>query len=145
MVIPFLINGIYANLKQREQDLISALFVGIGAFFGALSRWGIGSLLNPLFISIPMGTLAANWLGGLLMGIMLVLAGEHTFIPPQLRLGIITGFLGSLTTFSTFSAEALSLLSRAEYLWFTLLLLLHVCGSIGMVIGGYAVMKWIIH
>lgn len=84
----------------------------------------------------------ANLLGSFLMGIMLFLTIEHAFFSYDVRLGVITGFLGSLTTFSTFSAEALTLIFKEEYRWLTTLLLLHVGGSICMVALGYSLVKY---
>src|SRR5205807_3992604 len=82
------------------------LAVGGGAAVGAWLRWWLGMLLNPLFPTLPLGTLAANLVGGYLMGIALAVLSHFEALPPEARLLITTGFLGGLTTFSTFSAEA---------------------------------------
>jgi CrcB protein len=119
----------------------AAIAISIGAILGALLRWKIGEYYNPLFPTIPLGTLLVNLLGGFLMGTMVFLSVEHTFFSPAVRLGVITGFLGSLTTFSTFAGEAFVLLARQELFWLASLLLLHVVGSIGMVIVGYLISK----
>ena len=79
--------------------------VGVGAALGAWLRWGFGMLLNPLFPTLPLGTLAANLLGGLLMGFAMELLDRHAVMPPEIRLLVTTGFLGGLTTFSTFVYE----------------------------------------
>ncbi len=115
--------------------------IGIGAVLGALLRWGCGMLMNPLFPTLPMGTLFVNLAGSFLMGMMVLLAVEHTYFSYEMRLAVITGFLGSLTTFSTFSAEAFTLLLRQEFLWFLALGFLHTGGSIAMVFAGYALGK----
>ena len=79
--------------------------VGGGAAAGAWLRWLLGMMLNPVFPTLPLGTLAANLLGGWLMGLALGFLGHYESLPPEMRLFITTGFLGGLTTFSTFSAE----------------------------------------
>lgn len=103
---------------------------------GAWLRWGLGILLNSIFPTIPFGTLAANLLGGFLMGVFMALTKEHLFLPEAARLGIATGFLGGLTTFSTFSAETVTLLSHHEYLWGVVIIAGHLVGSLLATIGG---------
>ena len=83
-----------------------ALSVASGASLGALLRWGLSYLLNPMSGWMPMGTFAANVLGGFLIGMALAWTAASPGIPPALRLFLITGFLGGLTTFSTLSGEA---------------------------------------
>lgn len=117
------------------------LAIGIGAATGAWLRWGLGILLNPVFPTLPLGTLAANLLGGFLMGMAMQVLLEYTVLPPELRLAITTGFLGGLTTFSTFSAETTTLLLREEYLWALAMVLVHVIGSVTMTLLGILVIK----
>ena len=117
------------------------LSIGAGAATGAWLRWWLGILLNPLFPTLPLGTLVANLLGGFLMGMAMQLLMQHAVLPPELRLAITTGFLGGLTTFSTFSAETVTLLLRQEYLWTLVLVLVHVLGSVGMTLLGILAMK----
>ena len=117
------------------------LAIGIGAASGAWLRWGLGILLNPLFPTLPLGTLAANLLGGFLMGMVMQFLLQHAVLPPELRLAITTGFLGGLTTFSTFSAETVTLLLREEYLWTLAIILVHVIGSVTMTLLGIWAMK----
>ena len=107
--------------------------VGAGAAIGAWLRWMLGMLLNAAVPVLPLGTLAANLLGGYLIGLALgvFMTNNHGF-SPEMRLFVTTGFLGGLTTFSTFSAEAVTLLSRGEYGWASLHLLSHVAGSLIM-------------
>lgn len=81
------------------------LVIGLGAALGAWSRWLLGLLLNPLLIALPLGTLAANLIGGYLVGVAVGVFHFHTQLPQAWKLFAITGFLGGLTTFSTFSAE----------------------------------------
>jgi CrcB protein len=106
--------------------------VGVGAALGAWMRWGLGLLLNPLFPSLPFGTLAANLIGGYLIGIAMAVLSHSASFPPEVRLLIITGFLGGLTTFSTFSAEAITLLARQQYGWLAAHISLHLLGSLAM-------------
>ena len=115
--------------------------IGGGAALGAWLRWGLSLLLNPVFPTLPLGTLAANLLGGFLMGMAMQFLIEHALLAPELRLAITTGFLGGLTTFSTFSAETVTLLLRAEYFWVLAIVLVHVIGSVAMTFGGIWAMK----
>jgi CrcB protein len=108
------------------------LAVGIGAATGAWLRWWLGLLLNPLVPTLPLGTLAANLVGGYLMGIAMGLLTQYASLPLEMRLFIVTGFLGGLTTFSTFSGEAVTLLARQQYGWVAAHLSLHLLGSIAM-------------
>jgi fluoride exporter len=110
---------------------ISFLAVGSGAALGAWSRWGLGVLLNPVFPTLPLGTLAANLLGGFIIGIIMSIADPLGF-PPATRLLLTTGFLGGLTTFSTFSAETMSLLLRLQYGWACVAIVTHLGGSLLM-------------
>jgi CrcB protein len=115
--------------------------VGGGAALGAWVRWGLGALLNPLFPTLPLGTLAANLIGGLLMGIAMELFTRHTLLSPELRLLITTGFLGGLTTFSAFSAEIATLLMRRELLWTVLGIAAHVIGSVVLTMLGIVIAR----
>ena len=119
------------------------LAIGLGAATGAWLRWGLGILLNPIFPTLPFGTLAANLLGGFLMGMAMQFLIQHAVLAPELRLAITTGFLGGLTTFSTFSAETTTLLLREEYLWASAIVLIHVIGSVTMTLSGILVMRWL--
>ena len=108
---------------------LSLFAIGVGAVLGAWMRWGLGVLLNPVFPTLPLGTLAANLFGGLAIGMMMG-GAEPLGLSPSVRLLVTTGFLGALTTFSTFSAEAVALLSRAQYAWAAALVVVHVSGSL---------------
>ena len=105
-----------------------AVFGGAGC--GALLRWWLGGLLNPVFPTIPLGTLAANLIGGLLVGVASAFFTHNTGVPPELRLLVITGFLGGLTTFSTFSVEVVTLIGRQEYGWAMGAAGVHLVGSL---------------
>ncbi len=110
------------------------LAVGAGAAIGAWIRWGLGLALNASIL--PLGTLLVNLGGGLLMGIALA----YFVVTPsqnEVRLFVMTGFLGSLTTFSAFSAEAFGLLQRQEYAWASAHILSHVLGSLLMTALGF--------
>ena len=108
---------------------LSLFAIGVGAVLGAWMRWGLGVLLNPVFPTLPLGTLAANLFGGFVIGMMMG-GAEPLGLSPTVRLLVTTGFLGALTTFSTFSAEAVALLSRAQYAWAAALVVVHVSGSL---------------
>jgi CrcB protein len=121
---------------------ISALLaVGGGAAAGAWLRWWLGMVLNPVFPTLPLGTLAANLIGGGLIGMTLALLSHFEALAPEVRLLITTGFLGGLTTFSTFSAEAATLLARQQLGWAAALIVAHVAGSILMTFAGIALMR----
>ena len=119
----------------------SWLAVGGGAAVGAWLRWGLGTVLNPVFPTLPLGTLAANLVGGLMMGLAMELVTRHALLGPELRLLVTTGFLGGLTTFSTFSAEITTLLLRREWLWSVLGIALHVVGSLLLTVIGILIMR----
>ena len=118
--------------------------VGSGAAAGAWLRWRLGILLNPLFPTIPAGTIAANLLAGLLVGISTEVFSELTGVPSEVRLLVITGFLGGLSTFSTFSAEIVALLERREYLWGLAAISIHVVGSLLMTIAGIMIVRTVL-
>jgi CrcB protein len=118
--------------------------VGFGAAAGAWLRWWLGIALNHVVPTLPLGTLAANLIGGYLIGLAVALMEHYQALPPELRLFVITGFLGGLTTFSTFSAEAATLLMHQQGGWFAALLAGHVAGSILMTLAGIATIRVII-
>jgi CrcB protein len=114
------------------------LAVGGGAALGAWIRWGLGVAFNASML--PMGTLIANLSGGLLMGVALAyfVAAPHQY---ELRLFVMTGFLGGLTTFSAFSAEAFNFLHKQEYAWAIAHIASHVIGSLLMTAIGFMLMQ----
>jgi fluoride exporter len=117
------------------------LAVGAGAALGAWLRWGLSGALNQVFPNLPLGTLAANLIGGYLVGVAVEVLVHHSVLTPEWRLFIITGFLGGLTTFSSFSAEAVNLLSRQEYAWAGVLIGAHVVGSVILTLLGIATVR----
>jgi CrcB protein len=121
--------------------LTGLLAVGGGAAAGAWLRWWLSVVLNPLLPSLPLGTLTANLVGGYLIGMAFAAFTHFQTLSPELRLLLVTGFLGGLTTFSTFSAEAAELLSREQYGWTAVLLASHVAGSIAITFAGAASLR----
>ena len=119
------------------------LVIGAGAAAGAWLRWGLNLWLNPLFPTVPLGTLASNLIGGFFMGVMMGLIEKTPSFPPEVRLAIITGFLGGLTTFSTFSGETVSLFSNEEYFWGSLFVLGNLTRSLGLTVLGMISVKWL--
>ena len=117
--------------------------VGLGAAIGAWLRWGLGLWLNPALPELPLGTLSANLVGGYLIGLAVAFFMQHPGISPEWRLLIITGFLGGLTTFSTFSAETVTLFARGQYAWSMAIIAAHLGGSLLMTVLGMQTMKWI--
>jgi CrcB protein len=117
------------------------LAVGGGAAIGAWLRWWLGAVLNPVFPTLPLGTLTANLVGGLLMGVAMELLTRHAVLPTEVRLVVMTGFLGGLTTFSTFSAEVVTLLLRKELLWSAIAIGSHVAGSVAMTVVGLLLVR----
>lgn len=101
-------------------------------------RWLLGLSLNALFPVIPLGTLAANLIGGYLIGLALAVFANHPGFAPEWRLFVITGFLGGLTTFSTFSAEVTALIQEGRMLWAAGAISVHVIGSLVMTMLGLA-------
>ena len=110
--------------------------MSLGASLGAVLRWTFGILLNPMYSAIPLGTVCANLLGGYLIGLALAVFEQHAEIAPEWRLLIITGFLGGLTTFSTFSAEVTKMLHDGSFAVAFGTILIHVVGSIMLTILG---------
>ncbi len=118
--------------------------ISVGASGGAILRWVLGAMFNAVFSPIPLGTLAANLLGGYLTGIAISLFNALPDMAPELRLLVITGFLGGLTTFSTFTAEVGTLLQQQRVMAASAAIALHVCGSLVMLLlgmGSFALLR----
>jgi CrcB protein len=112
--------------------MLTAVAISLGASLGALARWQLGLWLSPLpsHAALPWGTLAANWVGAYAIGAAVVFFQSQTQIDPAWRLAIVTGFLGALTTFSTFSLEVVSMLQHGRWLLAVITASLHVFGSL---------------
>jgi fluoride exporter len=123
--------------------LKSVIAICVGASLGALLRWWLGSQLNNLFPAIPPGTLAANLVGGYVVGIAIAFFATYAAIAPEWRLLIITGFCGGLTPFSTFSAELVTLLQQGRSMWAFGAAAAHLGGSVLMTLAGIGTVNWI--
>lgn len=121
--------------------LHSFLAVGTGAALGAWLRWGLALWLNPQHANLPLGTLAANLVGGYGIGLALGWFAQAPGLAPEWRLFAVTGLLGGLTTFSTFSAETVQLLLRQQYGWAVATTALHVLGSFAMTLLGWYTLR----
>ena len=121
--------------------MLTVLAICIGASLGALARWGLGLWLTPGGL-LPWGTLAANLVGGYLIGVAIAAFQAMPQLDPVWRLLLITGFLGGLTTFSSFSAEVVEFLMTGRYGLALLTAGLHVMGSLTMTVLGLKSLAW---
>lgn len=112
--------------------------VGLGAALGAWLRWGVSVWLATAHATLPLGTLLVNLVGGYAAGLALGFFAQMPDIDPAWRLFVITGLLGGLTTFSTFSGESMALLQRGDYAWALAHAALHLLGSIMFCFAGFA-------
>lgn len=117
--------------------------VSVGSSLGALLRWWLGARLNAHFPPIPPGTLAANLIGGYVVGVAMAFFATYTAIAPEWRLLVITGFCGGLTTFSTFSAELVTLLQQGRASWALAAAGAHLAGSLLMTLAGIGTVVWV--
>ncbi|AMO23972.1 fluoride efflux transporter CrcB [Ramlibacter tataouinensis] len=120
----------------------SVLSIATGASLGALLRWFLAGRFNPLFPAVPLGTLAANLAGGYLVGVAVAVFAASPQLSPQVRLFVITGFLGGLTTFSTFSAEVVVHLQEGRTAWALATAFAHMLGSFALTALGIATVAW---
>jgi fluoride exporter len=121
----------------------SIVAVSLGSSLGALLRWWLGTRLNAQFPPIPPGTLAANLIGGYVVGVAVALFATFTALAPEWRLFVITGFCGGLTTFSTFSAEVVTLLQQGRGTWALAAMATHLAGSLLMTLAGIGTVVWV--
>lgn len=122
--------------KDLSQMLKPIIFIALGATIGATLRWMIGLKLNSLFPTIPPGTIVANLVGSYIIGFAIAWFASHPGIAPEWKLLIVTGLCGSLTTFSTFSAEILTLIQQGQTIWALGAIATHVCGALLMTFAG---------
>lgn len=115
--------------------MLSVVAICLGACVGALARWGLGLWLNT-GTALPWGTLAANLLGGYLVGVCVAVFQAWPQLDPAWRLALVTGFLGALTTFSSFSAEVVGMLMQQRYALAGLTAGLHLAGSLILTVAG---------
>ena len=115
--------------------MMAVFAICVGACFGALARWGLGLWLNP-GTTIPMGTLAANLIGGYLVGVCVGVFQSLPQLDPVWRLLLVTGFLGALTTFSSFSAEVVGMLMQQRYALALGTSAIHLLGSLLLTVAG---------
>ena len=115
--------------------MLAVAAICVGASLGALARWGLGLWLNPVAL-LPMGTLAANLVGGYLVGICVAVFAALPQLDPVWRLALVTGFLGALTTFSSFSAEVVAMLMQQRYGLALATAALHLLGSLLLTVAG---------
>lgn len=115
---------------------LSILAVGIGGAAGSLLRWLLGIRLNGVFPALPLGTLASNVIAGYVIGVAVAYFARHPGVAPEWRLFIITGLMGGLSTFSTFSAEVVQRLQDGRLGWAAGEIAIHVCASLAMTLLG---------
>jgi len=115
---------------------LSIVVISVGASLGAVLRWFFDVSLNTLFPNMPLGTLTANLIGAYLIGIAMAVFASQPQLSPEWRLLVITGFLGGLTTFSSFSAQVTQLIQQDKWWWAGASIAAHVAGSLLMTLLG---------
>jgi CrcB protein len=123
--------------------LKSVFAISLGAALGALLRWWLGTRLNATLPTLPLGTLAANLIGGYVVGVGIAFFAAFAAVSPEWRLFVITGFCGGLTTFSTFSAEIVTLLQQGRMVWACAAVAAHLFGSLLMTFAGIGTVAWL--
>jgi CrcB protein len=125
--------------------IYSILAIFIGAGLGALLRWFLSIGLNAVLPEVPLGTLASNLIGGYLIGIAAVVFTARAGLAPEWRLFVITGFMGGLTTFSTYSAEVVTHVMEGQYGWAMTVAVLHLIGSFVLTgLGMWTARAWLV-
>ncbi len=122
--------------------MFSVFVLCVGASLGALARWQLALWLNTGGTWVPLGTLAANLIGGWLIGLLVGVFQALPHLDPAWRLALVTGFLGALTTFSTFSAETVQLLQAERFGQALSLAALHLAGSLALTWAGLRMARW---
>ena len=123
--------------------MLMILGIGLGAACGAWVRWLCAMLLNPLFANLPLGTLLVNLVGAYLIGCAMGIFAVNLTISPEVRMIAVTGFLGGLTTFSSFSSEVVTLFLRQEIGWGIATIASHVFGSLCLTGLGLWTVTWL--
>ncbi len=121
----------------------SFIAVSVGGMLGCLFRWLLALMLNRYFPAVPPGTLAANLIGCYVIGVAIAFFTSYPAFAPEWRLFMTTGFCGGLTTFSTFSAEIVTLLQTGRPGWALAGVGVHLIGSLLMTFGGIATVMWL--
>ena len=121
----------------------SVVAISVGAALGAVLRWWLGTKLNSYFPAIPPGTLAANLTGAYIIGAAIAFFSTYAALAPEWRLLVITGFCGALTTFSTFSAELVTLINEGRLGWAAAAAAVHLTGSVLMTFAGIGTVAWL--
>lgn len=121
----------------------SFLAVSLGGMLGCLLRWLLAVVMNGYFPTVPPGTLAANLIGCYVIGIAIAFFTAYPAFAPEWRLFLTTGFCGGLTTFSTFSAEIVTLLQTGRPAWALAGVAVHLIGSLLMTLAGIATVVWL--
>lgn len=119
--------------------MLPVIAICLGACAGALARWQLGLWLNSAVTAgttLPWGTLAANLIGGYLIGVCVAIFQAWPQLDPVWRLALVTGFLGALTTFSSFSAEVVAMLSQQRYALALGTAGIHLLGSLALTVAG---------
>ena len=123
--------------------IFSIASICAGASLGALLRWFLAGRFNPMHPFLPPGTLAANLIGGYLVGVAIAVFASLPDLSPQWRLFVVTGFLGGLTTFSTFSAEVVAQLQQGRPGWALATTVMHLAGSLFLTALGIVTVTWL--
>ena len=121
---------------------LSVAAISVGASLGAVSRWLLGVGFNAIWATMPLGTLLANLVGAYLVGLAASFFEANAGLSPELKLLVITGFLGGLTTFSTFSSEVVMILQSGAYFRAFITVGMHLLGSLALTILGIATYAW---
>lgn len=116
--------------------MLQVIAICAGACIGALLRWQLSLWLNQVHAVLPWGTLASNWVGAYLVGVAVVFFQSQTQLDPAWRLAIVTGFLGALTTFSTFSVEVMGMMQHGRHGLALGTASLHLFGSLALTLAG---------
>lgn len=124
---------------------LSVVSISVGASLGALLRWQLGARLNGVLPLLPAGTLSANLLGGYLAGLAVAIFALLPQLSPEWRLFVITGFLGALTTFSSFSLEMVALLQQERFGWALAGISAHLFGTLLMTVAGIGTVQLLRH